>query len=172
MPIIFSNWKIEKEGLNISLSAWVPQSEHLRLKTSRVIANLHNGRSSYGAGVQGRKLQFFGYNIPLNGLKIKDSKSTGPNSWTFSYGGETILILFSSRAQNAKYGIQSLSEILSYFEEINSGVPVVLPASSSEIVDLLVNASFIKRESLVVNQPPPVNVTTVEGSSAVEYVSV
>lgn len=142
MPIVFTNWKITKVDLGIFLEAWLPLGDHSRFRSMKAISKFYTKKSSICSGVQDRKkTEFHQYMIPLNGMKIKNS-TCGGKGWLISLIGETILVMFSSRSQNPRYPSQSLEEIENLINEVITGIPVVLPASSDEIVTQMINASI------------------------------
>lgn len=157
MPIIFTNWKLNKEGLNVLLESWVPSDDHSRFRSMRAISKFYTTQSSTGIGVRGGKpIQYHQYVIPLNDCKIKQTNLGSNKGWTITINGESILIMFNSRTQNHKYHIQSLEEIEGIINEVVTGIPVVQPASSSEIVSQIVNSS-LKDGTYVQLQVPKIN---------------
>lgn len=149
MPIIFTNWTFNKVGMEFFFEAWVPLEDHSRFRSIKSISKYY---TYYSENYSGKKTQFYQYIIPMNGIKIKEVK-TNNKGWTFSLSGNTILIMFSSSFKNNKYGQKTIKEIEDIIIEINTGIPVILPASSSEIINQMINESI--KLGLFVQQPIP-----------------
>ena len=137
MPIIFNNWKLIKIGFEISLESWVPFLDHSRFRSMKIISKFYTYKSNYSNIMKdNKKTEFYQYIIPLNGLKIKKSISFG-NGWSFSLNDETFFIIINSKIPH-----QSIQEIENIINEINTGIQIVLPASSSEIISQIINESI------------------------------